>query len=166
MVEQRNRVFKQIVNYFADDNWRFSQIKNLPKLLIEYKSGKGYEWQIVVEFIDDITSAKIIFYSIIPDSIPIRRDNVNYVGEFLHRINSSYIDIGNFEIDYDTGRVYCKTSIKLELDTLDLDTIDYLVYENLMLMNKYLGGIKAVAEGKLDPEEAQIKGRIDHPVWE
>ena len=40
-----------------NDEWDFSQIKNLPKLLIEYKSGEGYEWQIVVEVTDDITSA-------------------------------------------------------------------------------------------------------------
>ena len=161
-----NKTFNKVMDYLTEQKWEFSQIGNKPKLFFNYKSSEGDEWKCVAEAEDDITDAKIVFYSIIPDSIPIRRDNVNYVGEFLHRINSSYIDIGNFEIDYDTGRVYCKTSIKLELDTLDLDTIDYLVYENLMLMNKYLGGIKAVAEGKLDPEEAQIRGRIDHPVWE
>lgn len=155
-----------MVNYFTEDEWRFSQIGNKSKLLVEYKNGQGYEWKCIAEAEDGITIGRMIFYSIVPESIPIRRDNVNYVGEFLHRINSSYIKIGNFEIDYDTGRVYCKTSIKIDPDLFSSevinDLIDDLVYENIGLMDRYLDGIKAVAEGKLDPEEAQIRGRVGY----
>ena len=167
MTPGKSNIFEQVVNYFADDEWDFSQIENQQKLVIEYKNGQGYEWQIVAKVEEGITSAKIIFSSRIPESASIGGAYFNRVGEFFHRINSSQIEVGNFELDYNRGLAYCRTSIKINPMIINSEeVIEYLIndllYDNIRLMNQYLDGIKAVAQGKLDPEEAQMRGRVGY----
>ena len=166
MTPKNQKILNQVINYIAENEFKFSQIDEQPKLLIEYENGGGYEWQIVAEVEEGITRAKIVFYSIIPDYISLSKGYFDKVGEFFNRINYRQIKIGSFELDYNSGFAHCKTSIKINPTLHNTEAIDDLFYENIRLMNKYIGGIKAVAEGKLDPEEAQIRGRIDHPVWE
>ena len=150
MTQENNKIFNYVVNYFADDNWRFSQIEDLPELVIKYENGEGYEWQIVAKVDELLTSAKIIFSSRIPKSVLIGGAYFDKVGEFFHRINSSQIEVGNFELDYEQGIAYCKTSININPMIINSEeAIEYLIndllYDNIRLMNQYLDGIKAVA---------------------
>ncbi|MEO0970246.1 MAG: hypothetical protein AAFX80_18440, partial [Cyanobacteria bacterium J06639_18] len=107
-------------------------------------------------------SGKMIFYSIAP--FYIRRESKEHIAEFLHRINYS-INIGNFELNFDTGEVRCKTSVEVIKDDINSNLIFCVVENNLSLMSKYLGGIIAVNEGKLLPEEAEEIARVEYPDW-
>ena len=59
--------------------------------------------------------------------------------------------IGNFEIDYKDGTVRFKTSIDVEGGTLTKTMIKNLLYMNVYTFDKYLPGLKAVAEQGVDP---------------
>ena len=114
------------------------------------KCAEVSRWQIVAKVEEGITSAKIIFSSRIPESASIGGAYFNRVGEFFHRINSSQIEVGNFELDYNRGLAYCRTSIKINPMIINSEeVIEYLIndllYDNIRLMNQYLDGIKAVA---------------------
>ncbi len=62
--------------------------------------------------------------------------------------------IGNFELDFKNSKIRCKTSFEVVGDRLTSALIKNLVYTNVMMMDEYLPGIKAVIEAGVSPEEA------------
>jgi hypothetical protein len=72
---------------------------------------------------------------------------------YLSRANFGLV-IGAFEIDLDDGEVRFKTSIDVEGAELTDALIDHLVLANVSMMDRYLPGIDAVANGT--PADAAI----------
>lgn len=62
--------------------------------------------------------------------------------------------VGNFEMDFEDGEIRYKTSLNFEGSQLDDALLKQLAYINVVMMNKYLPGIEAVAEGKTAPQDA------------
>lgn len=75
------------------------------------------------------------------------------VAEFLTRANWGLM-IGNFELDYGDGEVRYKTSLQLENRQLTPDLLRPLVFDNVVVMDKYLLGLERVMTGQQSPQAA------------
>ncbi len=94
---------------------------------------------------------QMLFYSIAPQRAPEAARPA--VAEYLMRANWGLM-IGNFELDYNDGEVRCKTSLQLENTVLTTDLLRPLVFDNVVVMDKYLPGLLAVMAGTATPAEA------------
>ncbi|MDJ0713204.1 MAG: hypothetical protein QNJ54_03150 [Prochloraceae cyanobacterium] len=163
MTNKENRTFEEIVNFFVpEEDWNPSQVEDKPILNLDY-DGRDGQWKCLAIAEETISFKKMIFYSIAP--FYIQQNRQQDVAEFLHRINCS-IDVGNFELNFDTKEVRCRTSVEVIKDSINSNLIYCVVENNIDMMGKYLGGIIAVNEGRLLPEEAEERGRVEYPNWE
>ena len=94
---------------------------------------------------------QFVFYSICPVNAPENKPLA--VAEFLTRANSGMI-IGNFEMDFEDGKIRYKTSINVESDSLSFALIKKLVYTNVTMMDEYLPGIITAIEGNMSAKDA------------
>ncbi|MCP2727809.1 YbjN domain-containing protein [Limnofasciculus baicalensis] len=141
-------IFDAIVNFFTQDNWSFTQIKKQSTLRLAFK-GKNGKCDCYAQVREK--EKQFIFYSVCPTQVPKTKRRV--VGEFLLRINHEKV-IGGFDLDFNNGEIRYKTSISFNNKSLTSDTIKDLVYTNLMMMERYLPGIRLVISGFISPEEA------------
>ncbi len=164
MTKKQTKTFEEIVNFFVpEEDWNPSQVEDKPILHLEY-DGRDGQWECLEIAEESLCFKKMIFYSIVP--FYIQPNSQQDVAEFLHRINCS-IHVGNFELKFDTKEVRCRTSVEvIKDDTINSNLIYCVVENNIDLMGKYLGGIIAVNEGRLLPEEAEDRGRVRYPSWE
>jgi hypothetical protein len=75
------------------------------------------------------------------------------MAEFLTRANFG-LAVGNFEMDWESGAIRCKTSLDIEGTQLNEALVEGLVNANLITSERYLPGMRAVAENGANPEEA------------
>jgi hypothetical protein len=57
------------------------------------------------------------------------------------------MEIGNFELDFDSGEIRFKTSLDVTGDRITPDLIKQLVYINVLTIDRYLPSIQAVLDG-------------------
>lgn len=143
-----------VIEFFTQDNWPFSQIKDQPILRLGFQGNHG-QWNCFAQVRED--QQQFVFYSLFPVNVP--EDKRLAVSEFTSRANYG-IMIGNLEIDMDDGQVRYKTSIDVEEDRLSAALIKQLVYTNVLTMDRYLPGIMSVIYGNVSPREAvaQVEG--------
>lgn len=91
---------------------------------------------------------QVLFYSIAPEHAP--EATRAAVAEYVTRANWGLM-IGNFELDYEDGEVRYKTSLQLEETMLTRDLLRPLVFDNVVVMDKYLPGLNAVMVGEQTP---------------
>jgi hypothetical protein len=144
-------IIEAIINFFTQDNWSFTQIKKQSTLRLAFK-GKNEKCDCYAQAKEQ--EKQFIFYSVCPAKVP--KPKRRAVGEFLSRVNYGKI-IGNFELDFNDGEIRYKTSIGIDRNPLTTNTIKDLVYTNLMMMERYLPGIRLVISGDLSPEEAILE---------
>ncbi len=77
------------------------------------------------------------------------------IAEFITRANYGLV-IGNFELDFSDGELRYKTAIDVEDDNLSFALIKQMVYANVIIMDKYLPGIMAVIEGKVEVKKSNL----------
>jgi hypothetical protein len=94
---------------------------------------------------------QFVFYSVCRVNAPENKPLA--VAEFLTRANSGMI-IGNFEMDFEDGKIRYKTSINVESDSLSFALIKKLVYTNVTMMDEYLPGIITAIEGNMSAKDA------------
>lgn len=94
---------------------------------------------------------QLMVYSLSPVDAP--ESQRPAMAEFVTRANQGLF-VGNFELDYADGEVRCKTSLSVQGALLTPTLIRELITPNLLLMDKYLPGIKAVADGTLTSQAA------------
>ncbi len=141
-------LYQAIIHFFSEDDWSFTKLQGEPILRMAFKGQNG-EWTCYAKAKED--QQQFIFYSICPIAAP--EDKRSAIAEFLTRANYG-MTIGNFELDFSDGEIRYKTSIDVEGDDLTHALIKRLVYTNVMMMDEYLPGIKAVIEAGISPEEA------------
>jgi hypothetical protein len=143
--------FNTLLTFFQEENWQCLQQDNEPILRMGFEGNNG-RWSCYAKVRE--LEQQCAFYSICPITVP---ENRRFpLAEFLTRANYGLI-IGNFEMNLDDGKIYYKTSIDFEGDSLSLMLIKQLVYSNVEIMDRYLPGIEAVASFDISPCEAIAK---------
>lgn len=146
-------VFDTVIQFFREDDWNFHQIDGKPILKMGF-SGEDDDWRCYAQARND--KQQFIFYSVMGSRVP--ADKRQAVAEYLTRANYGLV-VGNFEMDFSDGEVRYKTSIDVEGGRLTQQMVRALVYVNVLMMNKYLPGIKSVVYADASPSEmvAQIE---------
>jgi hypothetical protein len=144
---QQQPLMPIIQGFFEQDGWEFEQIKDQSMLRL-MAQGKTDKWTCYAQA---NAQRQFLFYSICPIAIP--KPKRSKLAEFITRANYG-MTIGNFELDYTDGEIRYKTSIDLEGEKLTSALIKRLVYTNVVMMDEYLPGIRAMIEEGLSAEAA------------
>ncbi len=142
----KGRIFSAMKQYFVDDDWKI--LREEDELLFFLFRGSTEVWVCVARAREE--QNQFIFYSILQKKVPPERRQA--MAEFLTRANYGLI-LGNFEMDFRDGELRYKTSTDVEDGELSQAMIRNLVLTNILMMDRYLPGIKAVLQGAA-PEAA------------
>lgn len=137
----KGQIYQAMLNFFSEEDWEFTKLQGKLILRLVFKGANGL-WNCFA--LANEEQQRFLFYSICPLAIP--EINRNAIAEFLTRANYG-IEIGNFELDFDSGEIRCKTSLDVTGDRLTPALIKSLVYTNVLTIDRYLPGIRAVLEG-------------------
>jgi hypothetical protein len=124
-----------------------------PLLRVSF-AGDKEEWPCIGQVLED--AQILVFYSLCPFVPAPERQAA--IAEFVQRANAG-MTIGNFELEPEGGRVRYKTSIDVEGDRLSVALARRVVMNNVLAMNRYLPGLRAVEGGETaDAAIAVIEG--------
>ena len=146
---QVTSIFDAMKRFLIDDDWPITPVED-GIVKVTFKGENG-EWTCVGQAIEK--NDQMLFYSIAPLSTP--EDRRTEMARFLARANYGTI-LGNFELDLNDGEVRYKTSIDANGEELVPKLVQPIVYANVLMMDKYLPGIMAVATGNVSAEEAIV----------
>lgn len=144
----RNLV-EEMIKFFTADDWTFTKVQGEPMLQMGFQGENG-AWTCYARAREQ--QQQFVFYSICPVNAPENKRPA--IAEFITRANYGMM-IGNFELDFSDGEIRYKTSIDVEGSSLTFPLIKRLVYANVMMMDEYLPGIRAVID-----EEVEVKDAI------
>ncbi|MDJ0734410.1 MAG: YbjN domain-containing protein [Nostocaceae cyanobacterium] len=139
----------ETVGYFLqEDGWnpQFIEEKEAYKINFESEHGIGIAYAQVLTDLE-----QFLFYVMIPFKIP--EESLNTIAELITRANYG-LRVGNFEMDYEDGKVRYKTCIDFEGEILTKGYIKNAVYPALKTMERYVPGFLSVVYGGQTPEEA------------
>ena len=135
-------LLEALIHFFTQDDWSFTKLQGEPTLQLAFQ-GKTDRWICIAKARE--AQQQFVFYSICPVKVP--KSKRRAIAEFLTRANFGTI-VGNFELDLSDGEIRYKTSIDVASDRLTSNLINRLVYINVVMMDDYLPGIKAVLSGE------------------
>jgi hypothetical protein len=144
------QTYETMVNYFNTKGWQLKQIQGQPALRLEIDEAGNSRRCLAIAYDHP---KQMIFYSIIP--VQVQEDDIELqISELLHRINCGIL-IGNFTIDWFSGVIHCRTSVRVR-SAIELNSalIEPVVNNNLALVSKYFPAILAVNEEEMSPTEA------------
>lgn len=141
-------ILNAAVRFFEEDGLSFIQLKDEPTLKLDFQGDTG-QWLCFALAREE--QAQFVFYSVFPVNVPEAKRAA--VVEFLNRANYD-LYVGNFEMDWTSGEVRCRTSIDLNGEQLSRPVVQQLVYVNVRLMDYYLPGIMNVMFGQVSPTRA------------
>ena len=149
-----NKTFETVKQHFIAEDYQATQVGSQPILNLRFDGSfddRDEEWkgQVIVQ--ETGFFLKIVLFSFIP--FLISRDRQELVVELLNRINYAE-DIGNFEMNYNTGQVRCKTSVEVMDIDINIEILYGVVTNNTNLMGKYIPMIDQVNKGELLPMDA------------
>lgn len=137
-----------LVAYVEDEGWTYRRLEDRPALQVAYPGEHGV-WNCYLVARDE--HAQVLVYSVFAEPVaPERRADT---AEFLMRANYGLM-VGNFEMDLSDGDVRYKTSIQLDAPQIPLETVRNVVLPNLVVMDRYLPGLRAVAGSGLTARAA------------
>ena len=154
MVESNSQAFEAVKEYFSAPDYEASQVGDKPILDLKFEGSFGdrdEEWKAQIIVSDNISFKKVVLFSFIP--FKITRGKQEEVVELLNRINCVE-DIGNFELNYNTGQVRCKTSFEVMSENITSNLLYSIETKNTDLMGKYIPMIDRVSKGELLPMDA------------
>ncbi len=139
--EDEETIYQIMFNFFQSEKFPFWTIENEEKLGVTYRGDNG-EWDcyILAKEAEQICSV----YGIFPETVP--QEKLPTVAEFLMRINTRLI-VGNFELNFDTGEIYFKTSIDVEGDCFSESLLHQLFYTNAFTIDCYFPEIFKIIAG-------------------
>jgi hypothetical protein len=137
----KGKIYQAMLNFFSEEDWEFTKLQGELTLRLACK-GKNGEWNCYA--LANETQQRFLFYSIYPQDIP--PTNRIAIAELLSRANHG-IEIGNFELDFDSGEIRFKTSLDVTGDRITPALIKQLVYINVLTIDQYLPSIQAVLDG-------------------
>ncbi len=131
-----------------EDGWQYAPVEGQPTLAMGFRGQNG-SWMCYAH-IDEERNALII-YSVVAQQVP--EHARQRMADFLTRANFGLVT-GNFEMDLTDGETRFKTSVELGQTVADIPLVRRLLHVNVASLDRYLPGIEAVADGRLDPREA------------
>ena len=151
---QPNTILDSIIRYYEEDNIHFRQSEDSSVLKAGFRGQNG-NYDLYAQAKEEQHQA--LFVSYCPTKVPSSKERE--VAEFLTRANNGLI-LGNFEMDFEDGRVRYKTSVDLEDGHLTTNMVKRLVMTNLSMMDKYLPGLMSVIYAGASPIAAlaQVEG--------
>ena len=141
-------IYDALIDFFKTESWPFQTLPQQTALRLAFK-GKNGQWDCYAKAREE--QQQVVFYSICP--VTALKPKRNKIAEFITRANYGLI-LGNFELDFNEGKIRYKTSIDVEDDRLTTALIRNLVYTNVLTMDQYLPGVLAVLEQDVAPEAA------------
>ncbi len=142
------RILDAGVEFFTDDEWPHEQMGDKPVLRTGFQGKNG---ALNCFFQELEAQEQVCFYSVNPLMVP--EDKRALVAEFILRANYGMI-VGNFEMDYNDGKIRYKTSADVEGTDIPQVFIRNLIHANVMTMDRYVPGIAKVVYADADPAEA------------
>jgi hypothetical protein len=143
----KGKIYQTMLNFFSDEDWEFTKLHGELTLRLAC-AGENGQWNCYAKAIEE--RQQFMFYSICP--LKVLDNHQVAILEFLARVNTACVS-GNFEFNFTDGTIQFKTSIDVTGDRLTSALIKRLVYTNVLMMDDYLPGIKAVLAGEA-PEVA------------
>ncbi|EFO78916.1 hypothetical protein OSCT_3211 [Oscillochloris trichoides DG-6] len=137
-----------LATFLTADGWRPQRIVGRRAFALTYVGENG-NLTCLAELRTE--AQQLICYALAPLVVPPAM--LATVAEFLTRANyGTYI--GNFELDYRSGEVRCKSSIDFEGEILTERLIRNTIYPAVRLMDTYLPGLVRVITKGVAPREA------------
>jgi hypothetical protein len=149
------KIYQAMLNFFSEEDWEFTKLQGELTLRLACK-GKNGEWNCFAMVNEE--KQRFLFYSVCPFGIPPL--NRIAIAEFLTRANYG-MEIGNFELGFDSGEIRFKTSLDVTGDRLTTAPIKPLVYTNVLTIDRYLPGIQAILDGTSTIDAIQAIDRPD-----
>ena len=140
-------IFETLQSFFNRVGWPFHHIEGETALHLEYEGDNG-AWSCYAIAREE--ERQCIFYSVCP---VVAADDKVAMAEFLTRANFG-LAVGNFEMDWESGAIRCKTSLDIEGTELNEALVEGLVNANLITTERYMPGLRAVAENGAVPADA------------
>lgn len=147
----RGRIYEAVKHFFEEDDWKFYEMPDAPVLMLTF-SGRNGRWTCYAQARE--AQEQFVFYSVCPINAP--RDKLNQVVEFITRANYGMI-MGNFELDYNDGEIRYKTSIDVEGADFPSVLIKQVVYANVVVLDRYLGGLMRIIFADANPADEIAK---------
>jgi hypothetical protein len=137
-----------VLEFFKENSWAVSQVGEETVWQLAFQGEKG-KWSCLAQTGE--AEQQFAFYSISPINVP--PEKLATVAELLYRINLT-LTVGNFELNFDTGEVFFKTSIDVEGDRLTTALVARLVINNVMAMDYYLPALMSVISSEVSAKAA------------
>jgi hypothetical protein len=141
-------ILEAVSAYLESDGWPYVKLEGRPVVKLSYTGDHG-TWNCYLVERDE--HAQLVVYSVFTEAIPPGRRLE--VAEFLTRANYGLM-IGNFEMDLDDGDVRYKTSVQFESTDIEPERIRDVLLPNVVVMDRYLPGLRAVAGSGLSAKAA------------
>lgn len=141
-------IYQIMFNFLQSEKFPFWTVENEAKLGVTVRGDNG-EWDcyILAREAEHICS----IYGIFPETVP--QEKLHTAAEFLMRVNTRLL-IGNFELNFDIGKIYFKTSIDVEGDRFSEALLHQLFYTNAFTMDCYFPEIVKIIAGETNPKES------------
>jgi hypothetical protein len=160
--QEHQTIYQAMIDFFTEDDWSFTKLHGELTLQLAFQ-GKTDRFFCFAKAREE--QQQFVFYSVCPVKVP--KSKRRAIAEFLTRANFGTI-IGNFELDLADGEIRYKTSIDVMDDSpagerrsnrLSAALIKRLVYLNVLMMDDYLPGIRAVLNGEaVETALQQVEG--------
>ncbi len=148
------RAFDTLGAFLEEDEWYPSRTEGWYGYWVSY-TGSNAEIRCFAQI--RVEMEVLLIYAMSPMHAPEALRGA--VAEFITRANYG-LNIGNFEMSYETGRVRFKSSVDFEGADLTPSLIRNAIYPSVRTMNTYLPGLMKVMYAGASPAEAiaEIEG--------
>lgn len=130
-----------VLGYFLSRGWPITRHESLPIVRMEFAADNA-EGTMFVQVFDD--RRRVVTYAELPVVVPEKRRMA--MAELLIRANSA-LAIGNFDLNFDDGKVRFRTGIDLGTTELTDELLDPLIQACLVTVGDHAGALSAVIEG-------------------
>ncbi len=134
--------FAALRAFLLEDGWNIEEADEGISLHSKF-SGEHGSWPVFAFAVDG--DCPVVVYSHLPMQVDARLRPA--MMEFITRANNG-LNVGNFEMDLDTGDVRFKTSADRSEGAPDDDQLHAAFYANMAVMDTYYLGLMAVLAGK------------------
>jgi hypothetical protein len=135
----------KIIQFFQSDGWPLMEVEPDATWQLTFKGSQGL-WTCYAQVREEFL--QFTLYSICPVNVPESKRAA--VAELLTRANC-YAQLGNFEMEFDSGEVRYRTSLSLDSDILEPALLRPLVYVNVNMMDRFIPAIMAVCYSEQTP---------------
>jgi len=142
-------VLDAVREFLDNEGWPYEVSEEQHRVRMRFRGVAG-EWNVAAQLVGD-DEGKIVIYSLPGPPIPEGRRLA--VNEVVARLNWGTV-LGNFELDVDSGAFRYRTSADFRGGAPSPEMIAHLVFTNVLMVDRYLPAIEAVAWQGREPADA------------